>query len=88
MGGARDVISDFSSAQGDKIDLSTLDASTLASGNQAFTFIGAGYFSFNVPGMVRFDGGVVQGDVNGDGIADFEIALAGVTSLTAGDFIL
>jgi len=38
--------------------------------------------------MVRFDGGVVQGDVNGDGIADFEIALAGVTSLTAGDFIL
>ena len=88
VGGARDVISDFSSAQGDKIDLSTLDASTLSSGNQAFTFIGAGYFSFNVPGMVRFDGGVVQGDVNGDGIADFEIALAGVTSLTAGDFIL
>jgi hypothetical protein len=29
-----------------------------------------------------------MGDVNGDGLADFTIKLAGVTSLTKGDFIV
>ena len=39
-GSARDVIRDFSRAQGDDIDLSAIDANTKAAGNQAFSFIG------------------------------------------------
>jgi len=31
---------------------------------------------------------IVQGDVNGDGKADFEILVAGVSSLGKGDFLL
>jgi hypothetical protein len=31
---------------------------------------------------------VVSGDINGDGAADFQIALTGTLSLTTDDFIL
>src|SRR5262249_44371354 len=42
---ARDTVVDFSNAEGDKIDLSTIDANSTLAGNQAFTFIGAAAFS-------------------------------------------
>ena len=38
----RDVIVDFSYSQGDRIDLSAIDANAVASGNQAFAFKGTG----------------------------------------------
>jgi serralysin len=85
VGAARDEILDFSRLEGDKIDLATLDAITGVSGNQAFTFIGDAAFS--AAGQIRFADGIVQGNVNGDAVADFEIGLIGVTSLTASDFI-
>ena len=81
----RDVILDFKRGE-DKIDLSVIDANTTQSGNQAFNFIGAAGFS--AAGQVRFAGGVVYGDVNGDKQADFAIELKNVTTLQAGDFIL
>jgi len=31
---------------------------------------------------------IVEGDVNGDGSADFQIEISGITSLQASDFIL
>ena len=90
--GIRDVITDFSGggvAGGDVIDLTGVDAnSTLgAPGDQAFTFIGAGAFGA-VAGQLRFAGGLLQGDTDGNGTADFEISLLGVGSLTVGDDIL
>jgi hypothetical protein len=89
--GARDVITDFSRAQADKISLSGIDANTLLTGNQAFTFIGAAAFS-NVAGQLRYStsGGVtlVSGDVNGDGVADFQIELTGTLAPVASDFVL
>jgi hypothetical protein len=36
---------------------------------------------------LRHAGGLLDGGVNGDGLADFRIAV-GVTALAAGDFIL
>ena len=39
-GAAADEILDFSAAQADKIDLSQIDANSLVTGDQAFTFIG------------------------------------------------
>jgi Ca2+-binding RTX toxin-like protein len=85
----RDTIADWSSQ--DRIDLSAIDADPGVDGDQAFAFIGAAAFS-NHAGQVRVevvDGlAIVTGDVNGDGTADFAIALAGGGSVTEGSFIL
>ncbi len=87
----RDVIKDFSHAQGDDIDVSTIDAKAGVPLNQKFTFIGQGAFA-GVKGQLhyKFAGAntIVEGDVNGDKIADFQIELTGHKVLTFGDFIL
>jgi Ca2+-binding RTX toxin-like protein len=76
----------FNHADGDKIDLRTIDADTDGtSGNQAFRFIGAAAFS-GVDGQLRFKSGILQGDTNGDKVADFELRVVG--TLLAGDIIL
>jgi Ca2+-binding RTX toxin-like protein len=86
-GARRDVITDFSHAQRDKINLSAIDADIDGTrGNQRFTFIGDDAFS-GIDGQLRFANGVVQGDVNGNRIADFEIRV-GVSNLVASDFVL
>jgi hypothetical protein len=87
----RDVIRDFSHAQGDDIDLSTIDAMT-GPGNQKFAFIGQGAFT-GVKGQLhyKFEGPartIIEGDINGDKKADFQIELTGHKLLVAGDFIL
>jgi Ca2+-binding RTX toxin-like protein len=85
-----DTIVDFLSGT-DRIDLSTIDARTNVNDDQAFTLIGTSAFT-GVSGQLRYDvsGGVstVQGDVNGDGLADFYLHVNGVSSLTATDFFL
>jgi Ca2+-binding RTX toxin-like protein len=86
-----DYITDFSRSQGDKIDLSKIDAKTAISGNQAFSFIGTAEFS-SLKGELRYDefGGdaYIEADVNGDAVADFELTLANVTYVTKSYFIL
>jgi Ca2+-binding RTX toxin-like protein len=77
-GANRDVIQDFS--PGDKLDLRKLDANALKAGNQAFQFIEAAPFT-QVAGQLRFAVGLLQADTNGDGSADFEIELTGLTQL-------
>jgi hypothetical protein len=88
---ARDLIMDFSRSQGDKISLSAVDANSLVSNNQAFTFIGTSAFS-NVAGQLRYETSAgmttIFGDVNGDGIADLQIQLSGSVALVSSDFIL
>ena len=79
-------------ASGDKIDLALIDSIVATAGaNEAFSFIGASAFS-NVAGQLRAaeSGGqwIVQGDVNGDGVADLVIAVVTATPLSGADFIL
>ena len=86
------VVGDFSHAQGDKIDLSGIDADTTMPGDQAFTFIGTGLFT-GVAGQLRYavtSPGIttIAGDVNGNGTADFHITLTGNLALVVGDFVL
>jgi Ca2+-binding RTX toxin-like protein len=88
---ARDMITDF--AAGDRIDLSRIDAIT-GGGDNAFTLIGSAGFS-NVAGQLRVNslGGdvfAVEGDINGDGAADFSIFLTNIEAhpISSADFIL
>lgn len=89
--GGVDSVADFSRADGDRIRLHSIDANTLRPGDDAFAFIGRSAFS-RTAGELRYDvrqgDAVVQGDVDGDGVADFEIRVVGMGTLTADDFAL
>jgi len=81
----RDLIADL--AAGDRIDLSAIDANSALASDQAFTFIGTASFS-SVAGQLRATTTSIEGDVNGDGIADFAITIAVTTAPAAADFVL
>lgn len=83
---AADIIEDFSRAQGDKIDLHSIDANSKIAGNQAFHFITTAFTKH--AGEVRFNGEFVAGDINGDGVADFRVLMLDVTAMQATDFLL
>ncbi len=85
-GSGRDVIFDFSSLEGDKIDLSKFDANVLTATLNKFSFIDSN--EFTTAGQLRFVDHMLYGNVNGDLGADFEIQLVGVNSLNATDLIV
>ncbi|HEU0098611.1 MAG TPA: calcium-binding protein [Allosphingosinicella sp.] len=89
-GNGADGISDFVNYV-DKVDLQGIDANQGVAGDQAFTFIGTAAFSGTAGelryGMVGSDT-VLQGDMTGDGVADFEIVFIGNVTLFASDFYL
>ncbi|HYI41552.1 MAG TPA: M10 family metallopeptidase C-terminal domain-containing protein, partial [Allosphingosinicella sp.] len=87
---SRDHILDFTPGT-DKVDLSRIDANTLVAGDQAFTVIGTSAFTGQAGQLRAFQQGgdwILQGDTNGDGVADLEIALTlqGSTPLSTNDF--
>ena len=88
--GGRDIITDFLSGI-DKISFSGIDANTAVTGDQAFAFIGTSAFS-GAAGQLRYGlvSGytVVEGDVNGDMVADFQLQLTGSQTLLATDLML
>jgi Tol biopolymer transport system component len=85
-----DRILDFSVAEGDRIDLSAIDANTVLAGDQAFVLI-ADEFT-GTPGELLVlqlaASRRIEADVTGDGIADFAITLHGTGAVTAATFIL
>ena len=82
-----DVVADFSAAEGDRIDLRAIDANSGLAGDQRFAFIGNAGFS-GAAGQLRFASGVLAGDVDGNGVADFEVQVQGMASMTASNFLL
>lgn len=84
----RDLITDLESI--DRIDLSLIDAHSSLKGNQAFVFIGAA--AFTAPAQLRYTllngEGLLEGNVDSNLGADFQIALAGAPALAAGWLVL
>ena len=96
----RDIITDFNSYAGDKIDLSSihitveLDSYSYQYGwykNVPLNFIGNDAFSkIDATGQLRFDAAThtLYGSTNADIKPEFSIQLNGVNSLVATDFVL
>lgn len=90
--GNRDIITDFKPGE-DRIELSRIDGDSLTEGKQDIHFIGSNGFTGNAgelrAGMVRSDNiTLVQLDLDGDGVADFEIELTGLLTLSVNDFLI
>ncbi len=86
----RDHITDFLRGS-DKLDLCTIDARSTMTGNQAFKWIATQAFHHTAGELHYVRSGanvIVSGDVNGDGKADFQIQLDGLTAVGKADFIL
>lgn len=87
----RDTVTDFSSSQKDKLDVSGIDANTTNDAvtpvNDAFDFIGS--LAFDAPGQLRFDSAarILYGNTDADIDPEFSVLLTGVNSLTAADII-
>ncbi len=90
----RDLIQDFTHLT-DKIDLSALDANGAVAGNGTFVFQAIKDTAFTgVAGQLHYlatgANTLIEGDFNGDSVADFQIELTGnIATLTGGvDIIL
>jgi len=92
-GASRDVVRDFAGGA-DLLHLGGIDADSARSGNQAFAFTDS--FSGVAGELIAHQDvaddlspiTLIEGDVNGDGVADFQIELRGHIALTSADFIL
>ena len=88
-----DTIHQFS--KNDTVDLGDIDANSNLDGNQAFTWMGTAKFDGHA-GELRYTHSdhhghpslVVEGDVNGDGVADFHFVIMGHQHLYADNFVL
>lgn len=77
--GKIDLITDFSSTEDDKIDLSEI--------YNGLSFIGTEEFS-RAPGEIRFEDGILELSLNKKGTSAFSISLLGVNSINESDLIL
>lgn len=90
-----DSIVNFEGANGDRIDLSKVDADASLAGKQHFTFVGgdaftgAGGSAYELR-IAEQNGtySVIAGDVNHDGVADFHFTVGTDQPVTAADFVL
>ena len=94
----RDIITDFQHLT-DDVDVSTIDANGAAPGNTAFKFLAAKGAAFTgVKGQIHWfqqnpagtanDKTIIEGDIDGNRVADFQIELSGLKTLSAADFLL
>lgn len=85
------TIADFSRGDRDKIDFRGFDANVNKAGVNPFDFIGTRKFSKKA-GELRTENGsggwILQGDTNGDGVADFSVMVSTKMQLLKTDFVL
>jgi Ca2+-binding RTX toxin-like protein len=83
----RDVITDFISSDGDKIDTSAIDANTSSDGFQNFSYINN--LSFTQPAQIQFNpvSHIIAFNTDNDIAPEMTILLLGVTTFNASDFL-
>ena len=82
---AVDVVTDFSKLF-DKIDLTAIDAVVGTAVNDAFNWIGDAVFG-GVAGQLRFAGNQLEGDTDGDKLADLIVQFAQPVTLTPAEIL-
>ncbi len=82
-----DTLLDFSRLEGDRIDLSAVDANTNMDGHQDFTWLDNDTEFSGQGGELRASGNFLQAEVNGDAAPDMEIEVLGVASPVQNDVI-
>ena len=84
----RDQIVDFLIGS-DKIDLEQIDA-VQGGGDNAFNFIGTAAFqnAGDLRAVAAGNNTLVSGDIDGNGVADFQIVVRGSMTLSATNFVL
>ena len=90
-----DTVTDFSQTQGDKLDFRGLKEHSLFRDGERLSFLATDKAPFtNDPGQVRYDQNdekdetYVQVDLDGNGVADFQVTLNESLTLTAADLLL
>ena len=86
--GARDIIVDFQGAEGDRIDMSSVDTRHDIDGVQVPTFSSIGSQPYAIWYEVQSRGGRIQVDTSGDSLPNLSIDIEGEQSITQDDFIL
>jgi Ca2+-binding RTX toxin-like protein len=85
----RDRLVDFAPGE-DRIDLSGIDA-VYGGGDDAFVLIGRAAFTGEAGELRWFASGaltIIAGDVDGDQLADFEVAVSGTVEFQPSDFVV
>lgn len=82
-----DRIFQFESGE-DDINVNLIDANTSLAGDQNFVFSNSGPAAHSIWVVDSGADVLVRGDVNGDGVQDFEIFVASVAALVTSDFVL
>ena len=89
VGASRNIITDFSHSQLDKIDSSTIDAKSMLVIDQAFLSAVLTSGAFTSAGQLRLVVNVLSGNTDIDFTSsEFDIKLTGIDILTSIDFIL
>jgi Ca2+-binding RTX toxin-like protein len=84
-----DTVNDMTTAQGDRLDLSAIDADSTTAGDQAFHLVSS--FTSHAGEMtLAFSGGIttLQLDVDGDGVTDYRMKITGDVHLDSGGWLL
>ncbi|MFO1068600.1 MAG: Ig-like domain-containing protein [Geminicoccaceae bacterium] len=88
--GNRDIINLFDVTDGDRLDLSLMDADLATAGDDRFVWIGQQAFS--APGQLRYyklnDYWIVEGNNAGAGGTDFQIKLVQMVDPPSGEFFI
>lgn len=88
-----DMVHDFNHGEGDRIDLSRLDANRGLSGDKAFTFIDTNAFTAGTPGQIRVVSigiaNLFRVEIKSYADPDYAIGMISLTdTLQADDFVL
>ncbi|WP_288918153.1 hypothetical protein, partial [uncultured Synechococcus sp.] len=79
--GVIDRIFDFTAIEGDRLGINAVLGITNSLAGKGWTYIDSANFN-GVPGELRFDKGLLQGDTDGNRIANLQIQMNGINNFS------